>query len=263
MDYLKLYKLLLPKARAWRITVEKNLRKFFEGLTDLPADVREFVDLVYLDVFPQTTRELEKWEDQFNLPDTPGLTIQERRDRLEAAWAAQGGQDPRYIQDTLQAAGFPVYVHEWWEPASSWPNGPPVARNPNIYLDTGATKFVMADGDENSQDGDELAQDGGVADASGYLLVNRYDIRGRLGDGSREMQTGGFNAQDGAISSVVKNINYVVPSDPAKWPFFLYIGGQTFPDTVTLPASRRTEFELLVLKICPSQLWKGILVEYI
>lgn len=111
--YFRQFQHLLPRSEAWRTTVEKQLRQFFEALGESPTgDAVEFVDDVWLDIFPQTTRELELWETQFALSGTG--TEQERRDILEARWQAQGGQDPRYIQDILQVAGFPVYVHEWW-----------------------------------------------------------------------------------------------------------------------------------------------------
>ena len=88
------------------------------------------MDLIWFDHFAEETRELDAWEDQFFLIKNTGLTEAERRDRLAERWKFRGGQDIKYIQDTLQANGFDVYVHEWWVPASS----PPTARNPNTYV---------------------------------------------------------------------------------------------------------------------------------
>lgn len=106
---------LLPRARAWRLTTEKNLRSIFIALSTIGDAVKLFADLILLDIFAQTTRRIDEWEGQFNLPDV-GMSEQERRDRLGSEFKALGGQSPRYIQDTLQNAGFPVYVHEWWWP---------------------------------------------------------------------------------------------------------------------------------------------------
>ena len=110
-----LFKRLLPNGRAWAIIAEKRLRQFFDGLSAGVSDpvVKEFDDR-FNDLDPQLTTQLAQWEGQFALPNT-GITEQERRDRLQAAWSAVGGQSPRYVQDTLQAAGFDVYLHEWWE----------------------------------------------------------------------------------------------------------------------------------------------------
>jgi len=114
-----LFKRLLPNGRAWAVIAAKRLRQFFEGLAAGASDpvVKEFDDR-FDDLNPQLTTQLAQWESQFNLINT-GLTEQERRDRLQGAWSAVGGQSPRYIQDTLQAAGFGVYVHEWWEPGGT------------------------------------------------------------------------------------------------------------------------------------------------
>ena len=231
--WLNIFKHLLPNARAWRITVDKTLRQFFQGLTGIGADTKTFYDDIYNDLDPQKTRELSAWEVQFGLQDT-GLNEQARRDRLDAAWKEKGGQDPRYIQDTLQAAGFDVYVHEWWEPSVEHPTGgsvngdvTPTARNPFDYLDdgTGGLPFLMFDGGADAQDADSDSQDGGIV----------------------------------TISSQKQ---YVIPADPTKYPYFLYIGGATFPTQSQVSESRRDEFEDLCLKICPTEQWLGILVNY-
>lgn len=258
--FLRVYKHLLPAARAWRLTIDKQLRQFFDGLTELPADIREFNDEVFSDLDPQQTRELDAWEEQFGLPDTI-MTEQERRDRLAAAWAATGGQSPRYIQDTLQAAGFPVFVHEWWDPASL---PAAVARNPLLVLNDGSTDIVYLsqDGAADMQDGDAIAQDGATTTLTGYALVNKFDAPQTIGDGAASMQDGDADAQDGHNGTVFSQKVYIVPSDPTKWPYFLYIGGETYPDHAIIPQSRRNEFETLCLKICPAQQWLGILVDY-
>ena len=273
MDWLDVFKHLLPNAAAWRITVEKPLREFFQGLTGVAFDVRAFYDGVYSDLDPQQTRELANWEIQFGLMDT-GLTEQERRDRLDAAWKALGGQSPRYIQDTLQAAGFDVYVHEWWEPSAEHPTGgsvngdvTPTLRDPFDYLDDGsdaAQSFLMVDGVESAQDGDEVAMDGSTGTPSGYPLVNKILVasEGAVGDGSAFMQDGGVVSQDGGAVVNYSIKQYTIPNDPTKFPFFLYIGGQTFPEQANVLETRRDEFEDLCLKICPTEQWLGILVDY-
>lgn len=235
MNFLSLYTNLLPRARAWTITITKPLRSLFVGL-DLSA-TKTFVDLIWLDIFPDTTRELEKWEDQWYLR-SGNFTEQERRDRLDAAWKALGGQDPRYIQDTLQANGFDVFIHEWWVPGTEAPIGVRAcaeARSPfeflretNIQPDpfTGCGEVIM-------ECGEVVALCGNSLQPPGYALVNK--IAGR---------------------------EYTIPADDSKWPYFLYIGGENFPDLAVIDPARQDEFEDLCLKICPTQQWLGILVSY-
>ena len=85
---------------------------------------------MFLDRFAASTRDLAGWEQEFGL-FSAGSAESARRQQLAAAWRAQGGQSPRYLQDVLQTAGFDVYVHEWWEPGTT----PRVTRDPRLYTE--------------------------------------------------------------------------------------------------------------------------------
>lgn len=264
MTFLRIFKHLLPNARAWRITVDKKLRQFFDGLSGAGNSVKLFFDNVWLDIFPQTTRELDDWETQWGLRDT-GLTEQERRDRLDATWKALGGQDPRYIQDTLQANGFDVYVHEWWEPDTN----PPVVRNPLLHIrrGSGLPSFVVECGMPLAQCGEPSAEAGAGIGPTGYPLVNKIfitapDILPLCGEAIAE--AGEPDALCGNYFQFRFELReYIVPADPNTWPYFLYIGGETFGDLAQVDPKRKDEFEALCLKICPAQQWLGIIVEFV
>ena len=231
MDFLRLYQHLLPDGRAWRTTVNKRLRQFFQGLTVIPEDVKQSADSVWGDLIPESTDGLDEWERQFGLPSlTQGDAA--RRSRLAATWRAlTGGQSPRYIQDTLQGAGFDVYVHEWWEPSTPpTPGSPgnPTARNPLLWLRRSSlqSKFQVTAGNPAATCGNPAATCG------------RFD----------------------EYAEVQKD--YIIPTDPTKWPYFLYIGGEEFGELATVGPGRKNEFEELCLKICPTQQWIGIIVSY-
>ncbi len=270
-DFLNIFKHLLPRARAWSINFGTQLRQFFEGLTIVGINFKEFIDVIWLDIFPQPTQFLNDWEVQFGLRDNPILTEQERRDRLDAAWKAQGGQDPRYIQDTLQANGFPVFLHEWWVPGSE----PPVnvkqcvtPRNPLDYIrpSTAPETECVNCGEFFAQCGEPEALCGNCFEPIGYPLVNKVytSVPNFIANcGEAIMECGEPEALCGNFLGYkeVQKI-YIVPNDPSKWPYFLYIGGETFPETVNISPARKDEFEDLCLKICPNQLWLGILVSY-
>jgi uncharacterized protein YmfQ (DUF2313 family) len=270
MNWLNIFKHLLPNSKAWSLTAEKTLRKFFEGLSGLGEDSKEFLDEIYKDLDPSTTRELDSWEKQFALPNTT-LTEQERRDRLDAAWKAIGGQDPDYIQQTLQDAGFDVYVHEWWEPVPGRSGGSvngdvtPTPRNPFTYLWDGvsAREFIGSGHDLAFCGGDSMFSNSQNS-KPGYPLVNKIleATSGPVGSGHALLFSGGTSASSGFDIVSYSQKQYIIPSDPTKYPFFLYIGGQTFPEQATIPQSRRDEFEDLCLKICPTEQWLGILVTY-
>ena len=269
MVFLRIFKHLLPRGKAWRITGDKALRRFFEGHSDVGSDAKKFIDLVWLDIRPQSTRQLDAWEDQFALPAT-NLTEQGRRDRLDAAWKALGGQSPRYIQDTLRGAGFDVYVHEWWEGPVPAPGtkGCATARNPIQYLRreyTGRDPRVDC-GEALAECGEAFAEAGNGIGPVGYPLVNKILTTTPLSlvlcgepaaaAGEPSAECGNFTVFNTALSP------YTVPADPLKWPYFLYIGADTIDGVARVPSPRRDEFEALCLKICPAHLWLGIIVEY-
>jgi hypothetical protein len=271
MTFFRIFQHLLPNARAWTVLVNKKLRQFFEGLSGLGADVKTFLDLVWLDIDPQSTRELTRWEVQFGLPDT-GLSEQQRRDRLDATWKALGGQDPEYLQSTLRGNGFDVFIHEWWVPGTEPAPGVKLCvtpRNPLLVL---RREFTGADlkvdcGEALAACGEAFAEAGNGVEPVGYPLVNKIfqTVKGfTAACGESGVEAGESGVECGEYVDFVQSIkNYIVPNDPAKWPYFLYIGGPTFGDIAQVDPKRRDEFEALCLKICPAQQWLGILVEYV
>lgn len=237
-----MFKHLLPTGRAWTITVNKNLRKFFEAISPETDKPKDFADNIFLDAFPISTRELAAWEAQFGLANNR-LSVAQRRTRLAAAWTDVGGQSPAYIQDQLRANGFDVYVHEWWEPGTEpavGVHGSPTVRNPLTVLNQSYTLTIpgVDCGEPLAECGEEFAECGNYVGGVGYPLVNKF-------------------VYDSDI------VGYTVPNDATKWPYFMYVGGPNFGDVATVPATRRFEFEALLLKIRPAQLWIGLIVRYV
>jgi hypothetical protein len=271
MNFLNTFKHLLPRAKAWNLTVDKRLRQFFTGLASTGDDGKAFFDNVWLDAFPATTRDLDSWEDQFNLR-TVGLSDADRRTRLTASWRALGGQSPKYIQDILQANGFNVYVHEWWVPGTEPTPGTPgtaTARNPHEWLRPTYYSLPqkMECGETLAACGEALAECGNVLNQPGYPVVNKlYETAPDYITlcGEAEAACGESNAEcNNYLQFTERVIPYTVPTNPVYFPYFLYIGGEIFGQIAEVEESRRNEFENLCLKHAPTQNWLGILVEYI
>lgn len=241
--WLRIYQHLLPQAQAWRITVAKTLRSFFVGLTGLPTDARQYIDDVHDDLYPDSTRQLAEWETQFGLTPSAGATDGDRRVHLAGAWQAQGGQSPRYIQDVLQAAGFPLYVYEWWDPTAL----PTVtAKNPHTYTNQPLIgEFVCKP----------------TADPA-------WVCKAKTLGGVPQVQAVCTNWLNNETHYLV-NLNLTrkapppVPNDSTKYPYFLYVGGSTFPTHASIPVARRGELEALLLKLRPSQNWVVTLIDYV
>lgn len=224
---------LLPRALAWRTTVDTELRRYVTGLANWTAEVRLFIDLAYRDLFPEDTRELPQWEDQFALVTTG--TEATRRARLDAAWQAQGGQSPDYIETQLQLADFAIWIHEWWA------SGPPyVARDPRDYTSDVLLGFYQCEGSApwecfDSGPGEALAPhcDATLVNDPGYIV--NLDLTRRAPP--------------------------PIPSDAAFWPYFLYFGGETFGDPAYVDADRVDELKAKILSLRPTQQWIVLMVE--
>lgn len=226
---------LLPRALAWVTTTPtgaggKRLRQYLEGLGAFAADVRTFIDLVYLDLLPPTTRELAAWEKQFSL--SSGGPDVDRRNKLAAAWKLSGGQSPDYLQRALQGAGFTdVYVYEWWYYD---PPGTRNTRDPRDFITQPLLGIYQCEISSQWEcwepgPGEPLAPhcDNTVINKPGYLV--NLDLTRRAPP--------------------------PVPDDPATWPYFMYLSGPTFDDPADVPASRVAELEALILQLRPAHLW--------
>jgi len=238
--FLRAFQHLLPRSPIWRLSFDKVLQRLFAGLAaGAPDAARAYLDDVYDDLFPATTRQLELWEAEFGLAADPSDAV--RRQNLAAAWAATGGQSPAYIQGVLQAAGFPLYVHEWWTAgppytAGAWRDPRAYTRQPLIGTFQCSPHSYGASQPQCTVTGTVGAPtcDGFLGNDPGYLV--NLDL--------------------------TKRPPPPVPSDTALWPYFFYLGDATFPNHVSVPASRRSELERLVLKLKPAQQWVVMLVDY-
>jgi hypothetical protein len=122
-------------------------------------------------------------------------------------------------------------------------------------------------GEALAQCGEAFAEAGNSLLPSGYPLVNKIlrtvpDVLPLCGEvvassGDPLALCGNY------VAFRTEQQEYIVPRDPATWPYFLYIGGENFGDIAQVDPKRKDEFERLCLKICPAQQWLGILVEYV
>lgn len=228
--FIRQFRHLLPKAQAWRVHIDSQLYKLLAGLAEGHSDIKDYADFVLGDAFPATTRSIEVWESQFGLQ--PASSPAARIQQVEAAWKATGGQSPRYLQDVLQAAGFDVYIHEWWVSGTS---NPRVARDPRNYTNAPMYGSIQC-GEPNAYAAHPEAYCNNFLANDVKYLVNK---------------------------NLTQAAPPPIPSDPDYWPFFLYVGGGPTFSTATLPADRREEFERLVLSIIPSHLWVVCMINYI
>jgi uncharacterized protein DUF2313 len=235
--HFRAFQHLVPRGLAWRLPVGRSLRKLFEGLAPAFGRERDFADDILNDLFPATTRQLAEWEAQYGLEPAESDSEATRRLALAAEWAATGGQSPGYIEGVLQAAGFDVYVHEWWS------SGPPyVARDPNDYTDLPLIGSVQCTPDGESDQPQCTADNEPDQPQCDAFLVNDPHYFVNL--------------------DLTPRAPPPIPDDPDVWPYFLYIGGETFPDLAVVPIARKASLERLIQKLKPAQNWIVTLITY-
>jgi len=103
-------KLLFPRARAFENFIGNTKRKIIKAFSVLPEDIRHNTELVYTDLFPDTTRFLEQWEKTFAVY-FPAREIAKRRNILDLLWKINaGGQSLDFLEQILQGiANFKVF----------------------------------------------------------------------------------------------------------------------------------------------------------
>lgn len=263
--FFRLYQRLLPRSRGWSIVLDKYLRKFFEGLTVFQEDYKLYTDSIFNDIDPYQTRELSRWEKQFQLSGSG--TEADRRQALDAAWKAQGGQSPGYLQKILRDAGFDVFLHEWWY----YDGLVRKTRNPLLYVDDGTFLPSAVFGEPEAVFGEPEAIFGEKSSGGGYLLVNKgpgisyLEPTAAACFGELDAVFGEPDAVFGENLGKVRFIpkEYQVPVDPPLFPYFCYVGGEIFPDFASVEAERKTELERMILKYFPDQLWIVMLINYV
>lgn len=258
MPFFRIIQHLLPRAKPWRLADGTQIRQFFQGLADA-CDFEEsvdgttyygprtFFDLIWYDLFADTTRELEQWEREFGLFVAADDTESMRRANLDAEWQAQGAQDPAYIQEILQTAGFELYVHEWWSSGH-----PFVARDPRNYADQAKTGTITARND--------IAIDPNQVTACEEKGTYQATANNFLGSWPRYLVN----------EDLSQRAPPPLPDDPSKWPYFIYIGPATLLEydpfaasVVSIPTARQYELKRLLLKLCPAQQWIVLMVDWI
>lgn len=112
MKFFLMLKLLFPKSRILNFINDTLLRKFAKGLSSLPEDVRHESDLVYMNLYPSTTMDIDAWEKQFGVV-SEGQSDADRRKILVALWrSTTGGQSASYLQNILSAIDPNIKVVE-------------------------------------------------------------------------------------------------------------------------------------------------------
>ncbi len=219
---------LLPRAHLFSLVVERAFVRWLSGFALWLSGLKPELDALWLEIWPGTTTRIPEHEEQLGAGLGTG-TESERRGALAARWLLlRGGQGPDYLQEVLRRAGFEVWVHEFWDPTTF------AVRDPHDHVVSAKIGRVQA-GNSVAYAGHSLAQASWDEVSGANYLVNK------------------------TLTSAPRP---PIPDDPAEWEGFVYIGGETFPTSASVPAGRRDEFEDLVLQCFPMDKWIVLLVDF-
>jgi len=257
----KLIRLLLPESWFWQSSTSE-LGKLCNVIASTADNAKNYLLNTVRDATIATTQELDKWEDELNLPFNSTLTEQERRNRITGKLLQNNNGSINSIQTKLQAYGFNLFVY------SPYQNG--ILVNPATYLSTASSTpatLSLAD-DDAVLAGENAFLNYQSTLPLGYTLVNiDYKISTyiiSLADDDAVL--GGENAvlNYATTPAVIseERIQYTLPTDPSQYQYFIYIGGSQFGNFEGISKARRNELEELLLQITPCHIWIGMLITY-
>lgn len=230
---LKPFSRLTPSGHAWKNLPASVLKRVFGVFDTKLRTTASDLDTVAQDAFVVSTDQLATWETEFGLRTASSELA--RRNALDQTLRSNGGQSLQFLQSTLQAAGFNVWVHSCWVSEN-----PFVVRDPRAYIDP-------------PEYGTELCTDTVEWDQPQCTDTPAWG----------QAQANGIVTGTNYFDNITLQDTYLppIPDDPDAWPFFLYIAGQVFPQYAQIDMSRYDELRRLICKHRPLRHWVVLMVQ--
>lgn len=244
VNWLSLFSSLLPRNSKWALTEDKDLTKFFKAIgTVLDTSTSYLTSLYDQSQAGMTLSTLKRKEIMYNIPGTDLLSEAQRRSNLAATEADIMPLGAASIQNYLQALGFNVWVHEWWNYAA-----PPEPLDLEEYFPPIGAGTLIRSGRMN------------ITPHYTSMCGENFMITGE-----NTAVCNGFDRLD-AVTEVAGIMTCRVehPQVPGKyyWPYVTIIGGETFPNFASVPEERKQEFIEIVRRRLPANQWAGMLVTF-
>lgn len=225
----KMLQKLLPYGFAWQGKTDGYMSQLIEGLS------QEFIRLTNKAyrlgsaLFPKETSYIDEWEFEFALPVAPGLSEDDKRNRLDGRWAmvTQGSMQSDNMEFIFSLSGINVVAR---------PLAP--GENPFGYFILEGQAFY----------GNLLAMYGRVAYGAGFTIAqspNQLLINGGSFDYFEDQ------AQAGGL----------IPSDPDFWGMF-YVIEDEFGNPLDLPLSYASMLYDIVYATKPAHMWCILRVDF-
>ena len=247
----KITRQLYPTGRAFNMSAGGNFEKLHSGLAESEARAVDDANAILFSILPDnanfTVDDAEDWERRLGMITSPGVSLPDRMAAIIRKMNHPGDIPARqswdYLQDSLQLAGFDVYVHE------------------NIPEQSPQNFIIAPEMIEMDSAGSEMGDGGEMANVFS-LFPSFFNIpeMGEIEMGAVEMDDYSFN------NLVVNNISEFLDSyysivDNYRSTFF--VGGQIKGTFADVDINRKDEFRQTILRIKPAQSVGILLINYI
>jgi len=235
---------LLPDGPAWEGKTSGQMGKFLDGLDEEYERLIEKCLKITNDFFPDTTTVPERWESAFSLPQGIGLTLEQRRARLESRWRilSTGTMQPEIMEEIFALSGFSdvrVRVLRPYEDPRPYVVGSGVSVYGRVGAEygTSAARFGASDADKAII----------LANPDGFSLEKSYNNS----FGSVIWGTDIFGTFDGYY---VQPVVYSIPNNQAFWGL-LYIIEHVDGSIYEVDGALRDVFLQLAYFMKPLHMW--------
>lgn len=252
IDFFKTLKIILPQGSAYNLPVDSQHRELMEALSKEPERICDFFNDVLVSGIPGIipSEALPDWEEFLALEKNDSLTNEERNERISGKLSAQGGQGPDYIQDTLQMAGYPLYVTE---------NIPSISPSAKQYVATlgGITLGETTLGSFTNRIDPRSEKGLLIAGPPVYTSERVYNFT--LG-----VHTLGETTLGDYTGTFTKEIEPVIPAIPSRFIFVWFLTGPGgVGDFVDISSDKKNDLIKQILLIKPAHTWVLVQVNFI
>lgn len=246
IEFGEILRSLFPKGKAFRFFTGSYFKKLSEALAKEPERIGIFYDKVRDSGLPKCgtlpSEALSDWENFLGLPRNDALTDDERCERIEGKYTAQGGQGIGYLQGVLQNSGYPVYGIE------NIPSDNPSVR---AYVSRlgGFSLGGLTLGAYTDRIDPRTVTGLLIAGPPTYTTVRNY--RATLGGFS----LGGKKMGDYLGTTTTEN-EVTIPPTPSAFIFIWFLTGENgLGDFVDIPIEKKNDFIKQILQIKPAHTW--------
>jgi len=249
-----LTRLLYPTGRAFNMPRGGNFDKLHSALAESESDAYESASSILFSILPDnpnfTVDDAEDWERRLGMITNPAVPLPDRMAAIIRKMNHPGDIPARqswdFLEQSLQLAGFDVYVHE------------------NIP-ETDPATAIAAGIPELGEMGGAGSEMGEIEMGSAFSVYPGLFYISEMGADDSEMgaiEMGGIEYKNKVVNEINEYIDSLFPI-VGNYRSTFYIGGQNFGTFADVDVNRKDEFRQTILRIKPAHSVGLLLINYI